>query len=183
LLACHVEVRSAINPAGSNVAAWETRCLAHREAVVPWRDGDEETDIPLPRGGSKHEEERERLSAGPSRNRRILQRNLTMLCGAETANSGADENELQNLGQLMRPIVESGQLTLPKGICLDLATPGYMRTTRGSGGGLVFVKSIQSRVATKLAFAQPGENDRGDDEDVDERRKHAADGGGGERCS
>lgn len=83
----------------------------------------------------------------------------------------------------MRPIVESGQLTLPRGICLDLATPGYMRTTRGSGGRLVFVKSIQSRGATKLAAAQRGEHDRGDDEDVDERRKHAADDGGGARCS
>ena len=69
----------------------------------------------------------------------------------------------------MRPIGESGQLTLPRGLCLDLATPGYRRTTRGSGGGLVFVKSIQSRGATKLAFAEPGEDDRGDDEDVDER--------------
>lgn len=37
-----------------------------------------------------------------------------MLCGAETANPAAGENELQNLGHLMRPMVESGQLTLPK---------------------------------------------------------------------
>ena len=69
----------------------------------------------------------------------------------------------------MRPIGESGQLTLPRGLCLDLATPGYRRTTRGSGGGLVFVKSTQSRGATKLAVAEPGEDDRGGDEDVDER--------------
>jgi hypothetical protein len=92
-----------------------------------------------------------------------------MLCGAETADSDAGENEPQNLGHLMRPILESGQLTLPKIIGLDLAIRRYRRTTRGSGGGLVFVKSTQSRGAAKLAFAEPGEDDRGDDEDVDEK--------------
>lgn len=106
-----------------------------------------------------------------------------MLCGAETANPAAGENEPQNLGHLMLPILESGQLTLPKVIGLCLATPGYMRTTRGSGGGLVFVNSIQSRGATKLAFAEPGENDRGDDENVNKREEHAADDRGGARCS
>jgi hypothetical protein len=50
-------------------------------------------------------------------NRRILrrsQRNLTMLCGDETADSAVGENELQNLGHLMLPILDIGQLTLPK---------------------------------------------------------------------
>ena len=70
-------------------------------------------------------------------------------------------------------------------LCLQLHESGLAWT--GVGRGKESACRAEGRGSRRefpeLAFAEPGEDDRGGDEDVDERRKHAADDGGGERCS